>query len=78
MKKFKKICVTTIVIGVMSIMFSSCEAGTFCASCYESSSGYYAAEYCGTSSSVDAYIDELESYDPNYPNQNWSCTKTAQ
>ena len=78
MKKVKKICFFTLVIGVMSIMFSSCETGTFCASCYESNSQYYAEEYCGTSSSVDSYIDELESYDPNYPNQSWSCTKIAQ
>ena len=59
---------------VCVIAFSSCEKQQYCASCYESISGYQATDYCNTSESVDVYIDELYSES----SQDWSCTKTAE
>ena len=59
---------------VCVIAFSSCEKQQYCASCYESISGYQATDYCNTSESVDDYIDGLYSES----SQDWSCTKTAQ
>ena len=52
-------------------IISSC--GEYCADCVELDSGYIADEFCGTSSQVDVYIDELES--TSY--QNWVCSKSA-
>ena len=54
---------------------TSCEEQRYCAQCLEVNTGYYADEYCGTSIAVDAYIEELESYDPLYPDQDWTCDK---
>ena len=59
---------------VCVIVFSSCEKKQYCASCYESISGYQATDYCNTSESVDVYIDELYST----TGQDWYCTKSAE
>ena len=59
-----------ILIFVAIASLSSC--GKYCAECTEHDSGYTASNFCGTSSEVNIYIEELES--TNY--QNWSCTKT--
>ncbi|MDA1009785.1 MAG: hypothetical protein O3C42_04445 [Bacteroidetes bacterium] len=61
-------------ICVSVIVFSSCEKKQYCASCYESYSGYQATDYCSTSESVDVYIDELYST----PDQDWYCTKSIE
>jgi len=61
------------------LLFMSCENpfARYCASCTEMSTLYVADDYCGTSSQVDIYINDLESYNPAYPDQNWSCYKQA-
>jgi len=76
MKTLKRFSIAVLSTGIFCIMLSSCESRTYCATCVELNASYYATDYCGTSSSVDAYIDELESYDPLYPDQNWSCSKS--
>ncbi len=67
------------IVIIFFVFFTSCGVsstfGTYCASCTEISSGFIADDYCGTSLSVDAYIIDLESYNPNYPDQVWVCDK---
>ena len=72
MKKLR--CVLAACVCV--IVFSSCEKKQYCASCYESNSGYQATDFCSDSESVDAYIDELYSTG-SAAGQNWDCTKSA-
>ena len=67
------------IVFCVIFFLSSCSKGgssqEYCAECIELDSGYISNEFCGTSSQVDAYINEFESYDPQYPNQVWSCDK---
>tara|TARA_X000000368_G_C22787498_1_gene604383 strand:- start:193 stop:411 length:219 start_codon:yes stop_codon:yes gene_type:complete len=53
----------TVVLG-----FSSCEERSYCATCYEESSDYYAEDFCGNSF-------EVEKYDPRHSDQKWICGK---
>ena len=72
----KKIYLLLIMIAVVSIAFSSCKkkAQNYCATCREARSGYTAADYCGTESDVDTYINELYRQGAN-AGQSWSCSK---
>ena len=63
---------------ILLLSFSSCEPATYCAECVELNTGYNASLFCGSNSEVNDYMDELESYDPNYPDQNWSCSKSLE
>ncbi len=70
----------TLILGV-SFLLASCtkeETKNYCAYCTELTSGYIATPYCGTSSSVNTYMNNMESYDPEYPNQVWSCYREEQ
>jgi hypothetical protein len=64
-----------IFLSTVLIILSSCEKKQYCASCYESDSGYQAVDFCSDSESVDVYIDELYS---NNLGQDWYCTKSAE
>ncbi len=57
---------------------NSCVKTNYCADCIEVNSGYSADLYCGNEATVDSYIDEMTTYDPNYPNQDWVCSKSVQ
>ena len=61
-------------IGIAGLFFTSCVKKQYCASCYESISGYQAVDFCNESESVDTYIDELYSVST----QDWYCTKNAE
>ena len=62
---------------VLVLNLSSCTKKQYWAQCSESISGVQAADYCGESDAVDAYIQEL--YDQgSAAGQNWSCNKVAQ
>ena len=64
-----------ILLMCLPLMFLlSCEEETICANCTEVNSGYTADPFCGAESSVNDYIDEMTSYDPAYPYQNWVCS----
>jgi len=59
-------------IFISLIFFTSCEKEE-CVTCVEVNSGYTADEFCGTSSEVSTYEDELTQYNPLYPTQDWVC-----
>ena len=68
-------------IGLVFIINSCSPSGLlsrYCAQCEEVNSGYVASDYCGTNLDVETYIDEMESYDPDYPNQYWVCIKVKE
>ena len=54
------------------IIFTSCDREE-CVTCTEVNSGYVAPEFCGTSTEVSTYENELTQYDPLYPYQDWTC-----
>ena len=66
-----------LILLCLPLLFTSCEStfGRYCASCTEQNTGYLADDYCGTNTSVNVYINDMESYDPAYPDQVWSCYK---
>jgi len=47
--------------------------GEYCAECIEIDYGYTADDFCGTSSELNTFIEELESTSI----QNWNCIKTT-
>ncbi len=53
---------------VITLLFSSCKK---CIECTESHSGY-TTEYCGTSSQVKTFEDELKK-EGSQVGQSWSC-----
>ncbi len=70
--------ITNILLAFAVFFIYSCEADDiidveqeYCASCVEANSGYAPEDFCGSESSVDYYIRELE----NTSGQRWSCTK---
>lgn len=51
---------------------------TYCAQCVEVRSGYTTDEVCDTEDAIDDYINDLEGYNPAYPNQDWICNKSLE
>ena len=76
MKKLKLLFGLLFLLSIM-ISLTSCEKQQYCASCYESYSGYTADDFCGDSESVDAYIEDLEgtTFSGGF-SQSWSCSKS--
>jgi len=70
MKKFTvNIKLTVLCIALMSLgLFSGCKK---CVTCTEARSGY-STEYCGTSSQVKTFEDELKS-EGGALGQQWTC-----
>ena len=70
----------TLILGVFFLLASCTKESskTYCAYCTELTSGYVASPYCGSSSSVNSYMNDLESYDPAYPYQVWDCYRQEQ
>ncbi|MFC1729707.1 hypothetical protein ACFL6I_05165 [candidate division KSB1 bacterium] len=70
----RKIQILFVVLAIVSIAFSSCKKDEYCASCVEANSGYKPEDYCGSSSEVDDFIDELYRQG-SAAGQNWTCQK---
>ncbi|MBT6964672.1 MAG: hypothetical protein HOA01_00465 [Flavobacteriales bacterium] len=67
------------VLGISLVFLSSCEKTQYCASCVEYYSGYVADDFCSDNTSVDNYIEDLESTTSSGGfAQDWYCDKYAE
>lgn len=60
-------------------LFMACEEDEdtvpvqYCAQCVEVNTNYAADLFCSNQDAVNAYVLELTTWDPMYPDQDWYC-----
>lgn len=73
MKKNTNISLLILLISLALLSCSKKEDKIYCAECYETNSGSWAFDFCGTSSEVNDYIYLMEYGSPS--SQYWVCSK---